>query len=116
MSERAPANNFNLLRLLLASAVLFSHSYELIDRNRFREPLDRFFHTYTAGDLAVDGFFMLSGFLIMQSWQRDPQVWRYLARRVLRIYPLFIVATLICGLVLGPIFGGGAGPYFAQFK
>lgn len=102
---RAP-DNFNLLRLLLAAAVVFSHCFELVDRSRVHEPLTMLFHTYNFGDLAVDGFFLLSGFLIAQSWQRDPQALRYLARRVLRIYPAFIVATLICGLLLGPLFGG----------
>src|SRR5690349_23752155 len=83
--------NFNLLRLLFAALVVFSHSFELIDRSRMHEPLNRLFHTYSCGDLAVDGFFMLSGFLILASWRRDPNVPRYLARRVLRVYPLFIV-------------------------
>lgn len=111
----APAgNNFNLLRLSFAALVVLSHSFELIDRSRVNEPLDRLFHTYSLGDLAVDGFFTLSGFLILKSWQRDPGVWRYLARRALRIYPLFIVSSLLCGLLLGPLFGGGAA-YFARF-
>src|SRR2546426_399953 len=110
----AHRGNFNLLRLLFAGAVLFSHCFELIDRGRIHEPLDRLFHTYSGGDLAVDGFFLLSGYLILQSWTGDPSPGRYLARRALRIYPAFIVTTLLCGLALGPLFGGGAH-YFAQF-
>jgi peptidoglycan/LPS O-acetylase OafA/YrhL len=112
---RARGDQFNLLRLSFASAVLFSHCFELIDRGRIHEPLDRLFHTFSAGDLAVDGFFALSGYLILQSWTSDPHPGRYLARRVLRIYPAFLVVTLLCGLVLGPIFGGGAAHYFGQF-
>ncbi len=119
--ESAPArpvhgDRLNLLRLSFAGAVLFSHCFELIDRGRIHEPLDRLFHTFTAGDLAVDGFFTLSGYLILQSWTSDPHPGRYLARRALRIYPAFLVVTLVCGLVLGPIFGGGAAHYFAQFR
>jgi|SRR5215468_2219372 len=109
-------NQFNLLRLSFASAVLFSHCFELIDRGRIHEPLDRLFHTFSAGDLAVDGFFTLSGYLIMQSWASDPHPGRYLARRALRIYPAFLIVALLCGLVLGPIFGGGAAHYFGQFR
>jgi peptidoglycan/LPS O-acetylase OafA/YrhL len=93
-------DQFNLLRLSFAGAVLFSHCFELIDRGRIHEPLDRLFHTFSAGDLAVDGFFMLSGYLILQSWTSDPHPGRYLARRALRIYPAFLVVTLV-GLVLG---------------
>jgi len=112
---RVHGDHFNVLRLLFASAVLFSHCFELVDRNRVHEPLDRLFHTFSAGDLAVDGFFLLSGYLILQSWSGDPNPWRYLARRVLRIYPAFILATLLCALLLGPLFGGGPAHYFAQF-
>src|SRR5213593_437282 len=107
-------DQFNLLRLLFAGAVLFSHCFELIDRGRIHEPLDRLFHTFSAGDLAVDGFFVLSGYLILQSWLRDPNPARYLARRALRIYPAFIIATLLCGLALGPLFG--SAHYFARFR
>ena len=108
-------DQFNLLRLWFAGAVLFSHCFELIDRGRIHEPLDRLFHTFSAGDLAVDGFFVLSGYLILQSWRGDPHPGRYLARRALRVYPAFIAVTLICGLALGPIFGGGMAHYFGQF-
>src|SRR5262245_50232516 len=40
-------DHFNLLRLSFAGAVLFSHCFELIDRGRIHEPLDRLFHTVT---------------------------------------------------------------------
>src|SRR5262245_38113974 len=109
-------DRFDLLRLSYAGAVLFSHCFELIDRGRIREPLDRLFHTVTAGDLAVDGFFVLSGLLILQSWTNDPHPGRYLARRALRIYPAFLIVTLVCRLVLGPTFGGGAAHYFGQLQ
>jgi peptidoglycan/LPS O-acetylase OafA/YrhL len=110
-----PGDNFNLLRLLFAGAVLFSHCFELIDRGRIHEPLDRLFHTFSAGDLAVDGFFLLSGYLVVQSWIRDPSPGRYLARRALRVYPAFVAVTLLCAFALGPAFGGGPARYFAQF-
>lgn len=108
-------NYGNAVRLLLAWLVLFSHCFELIDRGREREPLVRLFRTVTAGDLAVDGFFLLSGFLVLQSWARDPHPLRYLARRALRIYPGFAAATLLSGFVLGPLFGGGPSVYFSRF-
>jgi len=116
VSNTAPptANHFNLVRLWLALAVIFSHCFELIDRGRMHEPLYKLTGGFTTGDLAVDGFFVLSGFLILQSWRSDPKPTRYLVRRALRIYPAFLVATLICGLVLGPVFGGGTA-YFEQF-
>ena len=96
-------NNFNFVRLLLAALVLLSHSFELIDGNRSREPLTRIFHTLSFGELAVDGFFLVSGFLIVRSWQGAPQLWPYFRKRVLRIYPGFIAAFLVCLLLVGPL-------------
>jgi peptidoglycan/LPS O-acetylase OafA/YrhL len=106
-------NNFNLLRLALASLVMLSHSFELIDGNRSRELLTRAFHTISFGELAVDGFFLLSGYLIVGSYIRRPHALRFLQHRVLRIYPGFLVCLAVCALTVAPI---GAGPgYFAAF-
>lgn len=107
-----PANNMNLLRLFFATAVVFSHCFEVVDRGRQREPANLLFHTVALGDLAVDGFFLLSGFLILHSWQRDPRLFAFLQRRLLRIHPGFIVATLIGGFLVAPYFAADAAAYW----
>lgn len=107
-------NNFNLLRLILASLVLLSHAPELTDGNRNREILSRIFHCLSFGELAVDGFFILSGFLIVQSWERQPQFGPFVAKRVLRIYPGFVVATLFATLIVGPLAADSVA-YFRSF-
>ncbi len=96
-------NNFNFLRLILATLVLLSHSFELVDGDRAREPLSLLFHTLSFGELAVDGFFLLSGFLIVRSWQQSPQLWSYFKKRFLRIYPGFVVAFWISLLLVGAL-------------
>ncbi len=48
------------------------------------------------------GFFVISGFLIAQSWTRSPNPLKFLKRRVSRIYPGFIVAALLTALVVVP--------------
>lgn len=98
-------NNIGVLRLVLASLVIFGHAPEMIDGNRAREPLYALTGHLTLGILAVDGFFLLSGFLIAQSMVRSSSVWTYLWRRVLRIYPAFALAYLLCVFLLGPIVG-----------
>ncbi|MFM2421141.1 MAG: hypothetical protein RL385_5864, partial [Pseudomonadota bacterium] len=65
---RSRGNNFNLLRLCLASFVFLAHAFELIDGDRTREPLSRLGCVFSFGEVAVRGFFVLSGALIVQSW------------------------------------------------
>jgi peptidoglycan/LPS O-acetylase OafA/YrhL len=98
-------NNIGLLRLVLASAVIFGHSPEMLDGNRSREPLTVLFHTLSLGELAVDGFFMLSGYLITKSMIQTNAAIPYLERRVLRIYPAFVLAYILAVFVLGPLAG-----------
>ena len=67
-------NNFDFIRFLAASLVLFSHSYALTGMGG-AEPLVRFTGGhYTFGGLSVRVFFVISGFLVCQSWIRRPQV------------------------------------------
>lgn len=94
-------NNFNFLRLVFAILVLLSHSPEIIDGNRNREILTRIFGTLSFGDFAVQGFFILSGYMIVKSWLQDPELNRYLKKRVARIYPGFIIATVFSVFLIG---------------
>jgi peptidoglycan/LPS O-acetylase OafA/YrhL len=99
-------NNIGFLRLVLASLVIFAHSPEIIDGDHHREPLSSIFGTISFGALAVDFFFIISGFLITASYFSSVNVWSYLWKRVLRIYPAFVTASLVCILVVGPLAGG----------
>jgi peptidoglycan/LPS O-acetylase OafA/YrhL len=109
-------NNFNFLRLLFALLVLVSHAPELADGNRSRELLTRMFHTLSFGEVAVDGFFLLSGYLIVQSWERHPNLWDFGQWRLRRIYPAFVVACLVCIFVLAPLAVPSARTYFEQLS
>jgi peptidoglycan/LPS O-acetylase OafA/YrhL len=104
-SSAARSNNFGLLRLVFAFFVIVSHSFELIDGDRSREPLTRLFGTISLGDFGVDGFFLVSGYLITQSFETSRTVWSYIWKRVLRIYPGFIAASLVCLIIVAPFSG-----------
>ena len=93
------ANNFNLLRLVMAVAVVVSHGFSVITGNVHDEPLTAA-TGYTLGEHAVNGFFVISGFLVTMSFDRRGWL-DYALARVLRIAPGLIVATLMVGLVLG---------------
>ena len=109
------ANNFSFLRLLLASLVLLSHAPELIDGNRGRELFTLLTHQMSFGELAVDGFFVISGFLVTKSWVQKPGLLAFLDKRVRRIYPGFIVSCILSALVVGPL-AAASSAYFSQFN
>lgn len=93
-------NNADCLRFILALMVIFSHAYPLATGDNSHEPFYRFTHnTETFGGVAVEGFFVLSGFLIAGSWLRSPKLSTFLAKRCLRIWPGLIVAVLFCYFV-----------------
>lgn len=104
--------NFDVLRLLFAVLVIFSHSFELL---RVADPVQALIHTASLGQLGVDGFFLISGYLIAGSWISDPSIGRFLARRVLRLYPAFIAASFLSVLIVGPL-GADASQYFRELE
>lgn len=116
LSTTSRDNNFNFLRLLFALLVLVAHAPELADGNRDRELLTRVFHTLSFGEVAVDGFFLLSGYLIVMSWERRGSFWDFVQKRVRRIYPAFIVACLLGIFVLAPLAVPSVRAYFAQLN
>ncbi|RJF98773.1 acyltransferase family protein [Noviherbaspirillum saxi] len=91
-------NNFDFLRIVAAFLVLISHQYAL---NGLPEPA--FLNSMSLGTLGVLVFFSISGFLVSQSWRQDPHAIRFLAKRILRIWPGLAAVTLISACVLGPM-------------
>lgn len=93
-------NSINALRLGLAFAVLVWHSIKLSAEQGEKVGTPAL---VDLGSLGVDGFFALSGYLILGSWLSSPTLRDYLWRRCLRILPGFWVCLLVAATVLGPI-------------
>lgn len=83
---------------MAALAVLFSHSFAT---SGLPEPT--YFGGETAGSLGVFVFFAVSGYLVQQSWSRQPDPRSFVLSRVLRIFPGLLACLLFCGVLLGPI-------------
>jgi len=104
-------NNFNLLRFVAAFLVLYSHSFALSLGTGLAEPLRKYV-SMTPGTMAVDIFFITSGFLVTRSLFFRGSVVEFVAARVLRIFPALIVAVLVTTVVVGCYF---AGSHFWEF-
>lgn len=109
-------NNFDFLRLLLAAAVLWYHCRPLLYGLAHGKLSAAEYLAGLIGDSAVDFFFVISGFLVTASWVRRPETGPYLRNRILRIYPAFIVASLFCAVVVGPLGAANAAAYWHQFN
>jgi peptidoglycan/LPS O-acetylase OafA/YrhL len=103
------ANAFNALRLFLAAMVVVQHA-ALTGGYQLAEPLYVLF-----GELAVDGFFVISGFLLARSWLRRPLWGRYLWHRFVRIFPAFWVCLLVTAFVIAPLAAAVQGLSWSAF-
>lgn len=92
------SNGLNLVRLVMASSVIFWHSFPLTGRT-----FPFAFPEQFLGQFSVDGFFAISGFLLAGSWLHRPKLISYLRNRALRIFPAFWVCLALTALVLAPL-------------
>jgi peptidoglycan/LPS O-acetylase OafA/YrhL len=93
-------NNTQLLRLLAATGVIAFHGRVLSGHGN-EQPLFSLGGEVDLGTLGVNCFFVLSGFLVTQSWLRRPHLPAFLAARALRIYPALFVAVALSILLGG---------------
>ena len=89
-------NRFDLLRLAAALAVLLAHGDFL-----YRLHLPVPFVGHSLGSLAVYVFFFISGYLVCQSWTRQPAWGAFWVKRLARVFPGLVVAVAFSVFVLG---------------
>lgn len=106
----ARSNNYDFMRVAAAVSVIISHQFALFG---LPEPLVLQFQTL--GGFGVLIFFAISGYLVGHSWDSDPNLLRFASRRLLRIWPAYILIVLICVFVVGPAFTSDRlGSYFSS--
>jgi peptidoglycan/LPS O-acetylase OafA/YrhL len=98
-------NHFNTMRLTLALSVIWSHCFALYYGTEDVEPVSLLLGgAFNAGNIAVRMFFIISGFLIVMSYEQSRGILSYLRKRVARIYPGFIASMPLCAFVIIPLF------------
>ncbi len=93
-------NNFNLLRIVAALLVVAAHAISTGAPGK--DPLRSVFDI-GLGDLGVDIFFILSGFLVAKSFAGKTRM-QFAWARCMRIFPGLWVSTLLTVLVAGIFF------------
>jgi peptidoglycan/LPS O-acetylase OafA/YrhL len=91
-------NGLSTIRLVFASSVILWHSFPLTGHAIGYEPLRQ-----VVGNFRADGFFAISGFLILASWERRPNVAGYVRARLLRILPAYWFNLLVVAFVVAPL-------------
>jgi peptidoglycan/LPS O-acetylase OafA/YrhL len=107
-------NNFNLIRFLAALSVVWYHSGPILGL----QPSPAFIIDHlglSLGDIAIDVFFITSGFLVTGSLFNRGSLIAFLWARALRIYPALWVMLVLTGIVLAPAMTSLSLPsYFAS--
>lgn len=97
-------NNFNLLRLLAAVQVVFMHTVEYLHINN---KIVLFLNNLIGYFPGVPIFFLISGYLITMSYEKNSDIKEYTKNRLLRIFPGLYMSFFIGVIILW---------YFGQFK
>lgn len=107
-NPRLANNNFDLIRLLLAGTVCLAHAHEL---SGFDE-IAWFRHVFSAS-IAVQAFFVISGFLIFMSYEKSSSISSYARKRIRRIYPAYFSVVALCAFGLLSISTLSTEAYFS---
>lgn len=107
-------NNFNLIRMVAAACVIVSHAFPITLGSGALEPLEAS-TGHKLGWIAVAVFFAVSGFLITRSFDRTSRLSRWIAARVMRLFPgLAVVLVLTAGLYGPALTTLETSAYFAR--
>ncbi|WP_374465448.1 acyltransferase family protein [Chryseobacterium sp.] len=87
-------NNFDFIRVLLAFIVFVGHLGALSGADQLT------ILTHSPVEVAVFGFFAVSGFLIARSYERSSSLKSYLKKRIRRIVPAYLLVIFLCAILL----------------
>lgn len=97
-------DNFLLLRMFAAAAVIYGHAYAVVVTHGERDLFARLGWGSYSGTIAVDLFFIVSGFLVTGSYLRRRNVFAFAWARALRVIPGYASCLVASAFVLGAIY------------
>lgn len=97
IAQARQTNRYDLIRIILALIVLACHVIALPGQGLSREM--EHFLLETLGQVAIQGFFVISGALVLGSLERSSSVGSYAMKRVRRLYPAYFVIILVTTLL-----------------
>ena len=108
-------NNFDLIRLVAASLVIYGHAYYLAPQQGLVDFIGSKLPYDYSGSLAVKIFFFLSGMVVTESLLKSRSLWNFGVARIFRIWPGLIAVLLSTVFVIGPLVTNlSLREYFAQ--
>ena len=95
-------NNFDALRLAFACIVFLFHA-DVLSQQAELAALGR----WLSSEIAVKGFFVVSGYLVYMSCERSQSLRRYFEKRIRRLYPAYCT-VILAGVIAGSFFSDAA--------
>lgn len=95
-------NNFDLIRLVAAIAVIYGHSFSLLNNVKAYDVLHKIIGVYSA-EWGVKTFFFISGLFVTKSLKYDDSIARFVLKRFSRIWPGLLFVALCSAFIIGPI-------------
>jgi peptidoglycan/LPS O-acetylase OafA/YrhL len=108
-SARLRKNNFDLLRLVLAAIVVFVHAHDLSGFQGLGWVVG-----VLSSTMAVQAFFIVSGFLIFMSYERSSTPMSYARKRFWRIYPAYFVVIMLSAFGMFLVSTASFSAYFSS--
>ncbi|MGF6118371.1 peptidoglycan/LPS O-acetylase OafA/YrhL [Janthinobacterium lividum] len=102
-------NNFDLLRLIFASMVVFFHM-GILSQN----PNLYWMTQYISSLFAVQAFFVVSGYLVTMSYEKSRSMKEYWRKRISRLAPAYIFVVVFAAVILSIISEYSFSEYFSH--
>ncbi|WP_427916280.1 acyltransferase family protein [Shewanella algae] len=88
MINKESSNNFDLIRNVLSFLVFFTH-WNILTNSGYD------FVLFHLSGVAIDIFFVVSGFLIWWSYNSDKNITNFYLKRFFRIFPLYFILIIL---------------------